>query len=429
MHRKLIWSALLIAALALSACSGLIPRSGDVAVPDMRATQDAFIQQAVQGTATTMALQAEIARLQTLVAQGTPAAQVDQSTAVPPTAAPTETPLSTETPAPTETTVFTTTAAPPTATATQVPPTPTLAGLTITPVLPTFTPSATALPCNAAQFVQDVTIPDGTTLSPNAVFTKTWRLKNVGACTWTPSYDMVFAGGERMGAPEVLDLPGNVAPGAVIDISINMTAPAAEGTYRSSWKLRDGAGAVYGVGRSNATFFAEIRVISPVATYPLDMAASYCQAEWTSGAGGLPCPGADADSRGFVVRVDKPLLESGYQDDEPALLTSPQMVTDGVIRGKFPTLRVENGSRFRAIIGCANKANGCDVNFQLDYQIGSGSIQTLKTWHEVYDEKFQQVEVDLSSLAGKDVRFILTVFANGTYNQDRALWLAPRIIK
>jgi hypothetical protein len=90
---------------------------------------------------------------------------------------------------------------------------------------------------------------------------------------------------------------------------------------------------------------------------------------------------------------------------------------------------VENGYHFSAVIGCAHKANNCDVNFQLDYQIGSGSINTLKTWHEVYDEQFRSVDVDLSSLAGKDVKFILTVLSNGPSNNDRAQWLAPRISK
>jgi hypothetical protein len=41
---------------------------------------------------------------------------------------------------------------------------------------------------------------------------------------------------------------------------------------------------------------------------------------------------------------------------------------------------------------------------------------------------FTQANVDLSTLAGKNVRFILTVHANGASDGDRALWLAPRIV-
>lgn len=45
--------------------------------------------------------------------------------------------------------------------------------------------------CDLAQFVKDVTIPDGTLLSPVQTFYKTWRLKNVGTCTWS-GYSVVF---------------------------------------------------------------------------------------------------------------------------------------------------------------------------------------------------------------------------------------------
>ncbi|MCJ7824862.1 MAG: hypothetical protein MUP44_08185, partial [Anaerolineales bacterium] len=43
--------------------------------------------------------------------------------------------------------------------------------------LPTFTPvpSATAIPCDRAEFITDVTVPDGSDYSPGDVFTKTWR--------------------------------------------------------------------------------------------------------------------------------------------------------------------------------------------------------------------------------------------------------------
>ena len=56
---------------------------------------------------------------------------------------------------------------------------PTLAVPTVTRIVP---PTAT---CDLAQFVRDVTVPDGTTFLPGATFTKTWRLKNAGTCTWS----------------------------------------------------------------------------------------------------------------------------------------------------------------------------------------------------------------------------------------------------
>jgi hypothetical protein len=308
-----------------------------------------------------------------------------------------------------------------TPTATAVPP-------TATPVPPTPTATAVPIPCNQFEFVDDITVRDGTILPPGAGFTKIWRLKNTGACTWTSAYSLVFLSGDALQAAAAYALPGNVIPGQVIDLSVPMVAPTQAGSYRGYWQMRDAGGILFG-GQQQDTFYVDIQVETPDKTYPYDFVSNYCLAEWTTGAGRIPCQGDSGDSRGVVRRVDNPVLENGYQDDEPLLLTQPQMITDGIIRGKYPAVRVEAGYSFAAIIGCANKSDGCDVNFQLDYQIGDGSIQTLGSWHEVYDETFHRIEVDLSPLAGNDVKFILTVMANGSSNQDKAEWLAPRIIK
>lgn len=406
---------LLIVILSLSACSGLIPMSG-LSPAEQAATQSAYVDQAVKATATLMAAQTQIAQLQTQIAQGN-SGKPQEGTAVP----------ATQTQEPAEATQVPATATQVPPTQTPVPPTATPVPPTPTRVRPTATITATAIPCNAAQFISDVSIADGAVFSPNTNFEKIWRLKNVGACTWTRSYDLVFVSGSQMSDTDEVSLPGNVAPGQVIDVSVDLKSPSSEGSFRGNWKLRDASGILFGVGQANTSFYVDIKVVEPELKFPQDFVASMCNATWTSGAGRLACPGSSDDASGYVLRVDKPTLESGYVDDEPALVTYPQMVTDGVIRGKYPSIRVKDGQHFVAVIGCAHNVKKCDVNFQLDYQIGSGSIHTLKTWHEVYDEKFNPVNVDLSSLAGKDVKFILTVLSNGSSSQDRAMWLAPKI--
>jgi hypothetical protein len=50
-------------------------------------------------------------------------------------------------------------------------------------------------------------------------------------------------------------------------------------------------------------------------------------------------------------------------------------------------------------------------------------------WDEQYDGNIQAVELDLSSLSGKSVEFVLAVQANGAANQDWAFWLQPRIVR
>jgi hypothetical protein len=126
----------------------------------------------------------------------------------------------------------------PTQTATATPPS------TATP-LPTPTPVACT---DRASFVGDVTIADGTNLPAAASFVKTWRLRNSGTCTWTPSYSLAFAGGHSMAGPAAIPLPASVVPGATVDLSLPLTAPASDGLYRGEWQLRNAQGEPFGSG-------------------------------------------------------------------------------------------------------------------------------------------------------------------------------------
>ncbi len=98
-------------------------------------------------------------------------------------------------------------------------------------------PRAMAAGCDSAQFVSDLTIPDGSSVAPGAAFTKTWRLLNNGTCTWDPSYNLVWAGGDAMGPSLMIKLPVSVPPGQMLDLSVNLVAPGNPGHYKSLWKL------------------------------------------------------------------------------------------------------------------------------------------------------------------------------------------------
>jgi hypothetical protein len=120
---------------------------------------------------------------------------------------------------------------------------------------PTLPSSATATSnCDNAQFVVDVTYPDGATVAAGDNFTKTWRLKNIGACSWTPSYALVFISGNDMGGPAVQALTGNVNPGQTVDLSVALTAPSSNGTYTGNWGLRNASGVIF------AHFYVQIKV-------------------------------------------------------------------------------------------------------------------------------------------------------------------------
>ncbi|HLF88358.1 MAG TPA: NBR1-Ig-like domain-containing protein [Anaerolineales bacterium] len=135
-----------------------------------------------------------------------------------------------------------------------------------TGVASTFTPTKTPEPgtCDRAEAGApiDVTIPDDTQINAGNAFVKTWRLINVGTCTWTNGYSMVFFSGEKMNAPDVVPLGGDVAPGQTVDISVNLTAPTDPGTYQGNWMLRNPSGVLFGIGPQWNSFFW-VRIVVP----------------------------------------------------------------------------------------------------------------------------------------------------------------------
>jgi Ig-like domain from next to BRCA1 gene len=302
--------------------------------------------------------------------------------------------------------------------------------ITSTPVLATAKPSTPTPLCDVGAFVADVTVPDGTKFNPNTPFVKTWRLKNAGTCTWTTSYAAVFDSGNQMGALPAVNLTQNVPPGSTVDISVNMTAPATNGSYQSNWKLRNASGVIFGLGSTaSKTFYASIEVgnTNPATIY--NFVDNYCSAQWSSGAGVLPCPGTSSDVNGYVLKQDTPQLETGGAENESAIITQPQMVDNGYIAGRYPTFNVNAGDRFRGVLGCLYGASACNVQFLLNYVANGGAEQTFASWNQAYDGNIEKIDLDLSSLAGKSVIFILRVNAKGSAAQDAAFWLQPRIVR
>jgi hypothetical protein len=110
-----------------------------------------------------------------------------------------------------------------------------------------FLPPPTSISCvNDSEFVRDINVPDGTHLAPGAAFTKTWRLRNSGACTWDASYRLNFTSGERMDGLESMEIGKTVLPGEEVDISVALIAPQADGTYQGQWQLVAPDGTAFG---------------------------------------------------------------------------------------------------------------------------------------------------------------------------------------
>lgn len=91
----------------------------------------------------------------------------------------------------------------------------------------------------------DVNVPDGSKMTPGQKFTKTWKIKNDGECTWGAGYQVMYAGyADKMsGVPDAL--PPVVAPGEEIEISVQFLAPLKSGDYVSAWTLRNPKGTAF----------------------------------------------------------------------------------------------------------------------------------------------------------------------------------------
>jgi hypothetical protein len=210
---KFVWSMLLGAALLLGACGS----------------------QQAEPTAT----QIDPAAVYTAAAQTANARMTELAaiTPTPPPATPTDTPSpATDTPAPTAS--------------------PTSGDSTAT-----ATSQTAGLGADRAEFVSDISVPDGTQMQPGEDFVKTWRIKNIGESTWTTSYSLIYSSGVNIGVTSSVSLPAEVPPNTSVDISVEMTAPTEPGDYFSFWLLRNPSQETFGVGpNANQPIYVEINV-------------------------------------------------------------------------------------------------------------------------------------------------------------------------
>jgi len=138
---------------------------------------------------------------------------------------------------------------------TVTPGTPVAMTLTGTPA----TQAPTAPPdCKVqAVLLEDVTIPDDTRVPAGETFTKTWRFKNTGTCHWS-GYTINFLTGDRMDAPDSAPIPDTLA-GSTVDVSLDLTAPTANGSYSAYFTLKDAEGESIDIG-TEKTFWLKIIV-------------------------------------------------------------------------------------------------------------------------------------------------------------------------
>jgi hypothetical protein len=291
-------------------------------------------------------------------------------------------------------------------------------------------PTPTPVNCDQAGFVADVTIPDNTRVDPGEEFEKTWKLRNTGTCTWTSGYAIVFDKGDSLGAPASSPLTEvDISPNETVEISVTLIAPEDSGTYQGHWKLRNAAGQVFGLGtQGDRTFWVKVRV-APPSGIGYDFISRSPSAQWISSGGGTQATitfgGPEDNPDGVAKQKENFRFEDGRLSGV-ALLTRPKHTDDGRISGVFDNYTVEDGDYFRASLGFMENCGEGRVVFQLQYREGN-TVHTIAEWRKSCDGTPISVERNLISLKGKTVQFILTVLADGSPDDDLAVWGSARI--
>ena len=166
----------------------------------------------------------------------------------------------------------------PTSETTQLPSTPTTTSVPTATSTPkptaTMPPTPTSATCtNLAKFVDDVTVPDDTEMLPGQEFIKTWRLQNIGTCTWSNQYGLIFVNGDQMNGASPLHLTGSIAPNSTVDISVTLKAPGTTGTYRGNWVLYTPSAFNYNPQTDSiVSFYVQIKVVEGISELNLGAA-------------------------------------------------------------------------------------------------------------------------------------------------------------
>ena len=126
----------------------------------------------------------------------------------------------------------------------------------LTPISPNNSSFSNPGEClNRAQFVQDITFADYSTVKPGERFTKVWELRNVGDCTWSADYSLVFKFGDKMEGLSPKPLGVEVAPGETVNVAVDLVAPKDTSMYQGNWSLQDNFGREFSSGSGSRDYF------------------------------------------------------------------------------------------------------------------------------------------------------------------------------
>ena len=139
-----------------------------------------------------------------------------------------------------------------------------------TPAAPISTITAPSDCIDAAVLLRDVTIPDDTQVKAGEKFIKTWEFHNTGTCPWI-NYTLKFSSGDEIKAPLSAPMPA-AAPNEKVQVSMELTAPSADGRYAGYFTLNNSNGEIVPIG-TEKTFWVKF-MVGTYASIPTNPAPS-----------------------------------------------------------------------------------------------------------------------------------------------------------
>ena len=119
--------------------------------------------------------------------------------------------------------------------------------MALLPIVTRTPRAAVAQSCDDdAELIEQTIEPAGEVVAPDANFTVAWKLRNVGDCTWSRAYRLIFVSGDRMEGARTTRLRSPVNPDETVTLTLEFTAPAEVDAYQGTWRLRNANGDTFG---------------------------------------------------------------------------------------------------------------------------------------------------------------------------------------
>ena len=304
----------------------------------------------------------------------------------------------------------------------------------VSPGVPIATQSApqTAAPnqpscTNMAKFEAE-TIPDGSLMGANQNFMKTWTLRNVGTCTWSPEYSLVYIKGEQMGGTSPAPIGQSVPPGEIVQIYLPQQAPDSIGVFQGFWKLRTPAGIEFGLGKdADVAFWVKILVSADAVNsgdQPFQGPQNLGAPSWIISFDNQSSPWYLGTNDGIDFDIDNGLLAitTSKPTGDRWRVAQPGYLGNFFLQVKFQTgQNCEGKDGYGLLVRAPNQPNNvidsgyvfsfaCDGKYRV-YRIDNGSFEGLQNWTSSAALKIGANQSNLMGIYAKDD--VLQFYANG----------------